>query len=144
MITVRSVFTPGIVAILIVFGVACSSGLAGSPTPGEPAPAISKRDAVRTALTASQDIYDNLVSLGTVGVTAKSEAEPRQDVSSFFVGFELRDFGDVGAWLVEVRFAMVGAPSGAGTSYTLFAIDAGNGPVLAQRTSPVPWITGIS
>ncbi len=151
MITLRQIISLGILPSLIVFGVACSS-FAGSPTPSpipQPtsAPAVDGDAAVQIALTASQDLYDNLRSLGAVGVTAQSEQEPRadlSDISSLFGDTPLNATGTSGAWLVEVKLAMIGTPTDSGTSFTLFAIDAANGRLISQVTSSNRLLNGDS
>lgn len=104
---------------------------------------LSSSEAVQIALTASQDLYDNLRSLGTVGVTASNEPGPKTNLSEVSELFgEVLDFPATTArvWLVEVRLEMVGAPSGSGTSYTLFVIDASTGRLVSQTTSSTPVI----
>lgn len=142
MITLRHSISLGILTTLALFGIACSSTAATpstSPTV-QPTlqPAVNRDDAVQIALATSQDLYDNLRSLGAVGVTALPEPEPRSDLSpiaGLFGERSLPETGASGAWLVEVKLAMIGTPSNSGTSYTLYAIDASSGRLISQFTS---------
>ncbi len=117
--------------------------LTDSPSPQ---PALTAPDAVQIALTASQDLYDNLRSLGTVGIKGSS-LPIREDnidrVAALFEGPTSVNLTPPG-WLIEIEFSMIGAPGALGTSYALYVINGDSGRILTNATSPVSRIGHVS
>ncbi len=91
---------------------------------------VSRDDAVLEALFESQDLFDNLQSLGRISTTVQALLMTAARLEGLVDGASTPGGGTTPngrIWAVQVNIEMVGTPGGSGKSYALVSVDATDG-----------------
>ena len=115
-------------------GVAPASTPASSPPDVVPTarvePPVSRNDAVLEALFESQDLFENLQSLGHISTTVQAHLMSAARLEGLVDDASTPGGGsnpDRRIWAVQVNIEMIGTPGGSGKSYALVSVDATDG-----------------